>query len=343
MDARPGFNSRRLVELMRTTIERCQLDLNGSVVLTEAATGAYVVTPIVAAMAGADQVFAVTRSSKYGSIEQVCEQTHQLAALAGVSNRIKIVTRKTREIVASADIITNSGHLRPIDGEIVSWMKPVAVIPLMYEAWELRPDDVDVAACRRHGIRLAGTNERHPELDVFSYLGVTAIKLLLDAGVAVYRSRILVLCDNSFADYIKSGLVGVGAQVDLHTQLTEAATSTGVKYDAVLVALQPGIESVLGVEETEIIGKLWPGAVVAQFWGDLDRNTLATVGLSVWPAEPPAAGHMGILLSELGPEPIVRLQTGGLKVGEILSNFGNSGPVDLEYCQFLDDQPELKS
>jgi len=28
---------------------------------------------------------------------------------------------------------------------------------------------------------------------------------------------------------------------------------------------------------------------------------------------------MGILPSDIGPEPIIRLQTGGLKVGEILS------------------------
>ena len=42
-----------------------------------------------------------------------------------------------------ADIVTNSGHLRPLDEEAVGRMKPGAAIPLMYEAWELRPDDVD--------------------------------------------------------------------------------------------------------------------------------------------------------------------------------------------------------
>ena len=42
-----------------------------------------------------------------------------------------------------ADVVTNSGHVRPIDAETVAWMKPTAVVPLMYEAWEL--------AARRRG------------------------------------------------------------------------------------------------------------------------------------------------------------------------------------------------
>ena len=86
-------------------------------------------------------------------------------------------------------MVTNSGHVRPIDRRMVGWMKPGSVVPLMYERWELRPGEVDLDACRERGVRVAGTNERHPNVDVFSYLGVQAVKLLVDAGVAVYRSR----------------------------------------------------------------------------------------------------------------------------------------------------------
>jgi hypothetical protein len=38
----------------------------------------------------------------------------------------------------------------------------------------------------------------------------------------------------------------------------------------------------------------------------------------VWPDKAPKPGHMGILPSALGPEPIIRLQVGGLKVGQLL-------------------------
>src|SRR5690606_1365873 len=56
---------RRLVPLMRAAIARCRLDLSGLTVLTEAASGAYVVTPVLAALAGAARVIAVTRTTRY--------------------------------------------------------------------------------------------------------------------------------------------------------------------------------------------------------------------------------------------------------------------------------------
>ena len=47
-------------------------------------------------------------------------------------------------------------------------------------------------------------------------------------------------------------------------------------------------------------------------------------------------GHMGVLPSAVGPEAIVRLQTGGLKVGEVLaSGLDNASAADLAFIQLL--------
>ena len=72
---------------MRAAVDRCCLDLSGRVVLTEAATGAYVATPVLAALAGA-QVTALTRTSRHGSAEQVRLWTDLVARDAGVGERI---------------------------------------------------------------------------------------------------------------------------------------------------------------------------------------------------------------------------------------------------------------
>ena len=184
-------------------VGRLGLDLSGRTVVTEAATGAYGVTPVIAALAGAPKIQAVARGSRFGTTAQVIACTNALAAAAGVEHRIEIVTSKHDIDLADADIVTNSGHLRPLDASTVRQMKTGAAIPLMYEAWELRPGDVDLDACRECGIRVAGTNERHPAVDVFSFLGVMAVKLLTDAGVAVHSSRLLLLCDNPFRPFIE--------------------------------------------------------------------------------------------------------------------------------------------
>jgi hypothetical protein len=301
---------------MREAIERCRLNLAGSTVFTEAASGAYVVTPILAALAGAKHVYAITRTTRYGSADDIKDETLMLAKRVGVDSRIEVITHKSYEHVSQADIITNSGHVRPLDNEMIGWMKPTAVIPLMYETWELRPSDVDIEACRHRGLAVAGTNERHPSIDVFSFLGPMAIKQLLDAGVAVYAGRILLLCDNLFSPFIERGLVGCGAYVDVHRQLADVPRSN--TYDAILVALQPGSKPVLTAAEAHTIAVSMPGAIVVQFWGDIEREAFYAADITVWPPTAPPQGHMGILPSAIGPDPVVRLQCGGLKVAEVL-------------------------
>ena len=123
LDLRPGLDPRRLVRLMREAIGRCELDLSGLTVLTEAASGAYVVTPVIAALAGA-QVCAVASGNAYAGAEEIQQLTRTLARLAGVADRVEMVPHKESALVGAADIVTNSGAVRPIDAETVSWMKP---------------------------------------------------------------------------------------------------------------------------------------------------------------------------------------------------------------------------
>ncbi len=301
---------------MRSAIGRCQLDLSGFVVFTEAASGAYIVTPVLAALAGATRVYALTRTTRHGTLEQISSATTQLAELAGVSSRIQILSERSALALSEADIVTNSGHVRPLDAGTISCLKTSAVVPLMYERWEFRDGDVDLAACKARGIRVTGTNERHPGVDVFSFLGPMAVKLLMDAGCSVYTSRILMLCDNDFAAYMAAGLTAVGADLVRVKSATDANIQG--EFDAVLVSRTPGSTGALSSEEMQAIAQRWPGAIVAVYWGDVDRRELQAAGLSFWPRDAPVKGHMGILPSDIGPEAIVRLQSGSLKAAEAL-------------------------
>jgi hypothetical protein len=93
----------------------------------------------------------------------------------------------------------------------------------------------------------------------------------------------------------------------------------GSHYDAILIALTPGDGHVFTAADADLLRHHAPATVVVQYWGDIDRKALARGGVPLWPPQEPAAGHMAVLLSALGPEPIVRLQAGGLKVGEVLA------------------------
>jgi hypothetical protein len=313
------LRSERLARLVTRAVESTALDLSGLHVLTEAATGAYAVTPVIAAVGGAKSVSAVTRATRHGSVEDVVVSTMDLARLLGVASRITIHDGAlSPELVGAADIITNSGHVRPIDARVAGWMNPRAVVPLMFEAWEidLGRDDVDLGALTSRGIRFAGTNERHPNVDVFSYLGPMAVKLITDAAVSVYGARILVICDNPFAEYLHNGLRRAGASVVERTDFD--VEDLGDELDVVLVALKPRGRPVLTEGDVTAIAERAPGALLAQFWGDVPRAWCDARSVPCVPATEPGPGHMGVLPSAVGPEPIVRLQAGGLKVAQLL-------------------------
>ena len=140
-----------------------------------------------------------------------------------------------------------------------------------------------------------------------------AVKLALDAGLPLLGCRILLVCDNEFYSYLAAGLRAGGADV------TTSLPGTGAqRLDAVLIATTPCERPALTSEEIARIAHDSPGAVILQFFGTLNRDAIREAGLPIWPEHEPQAGHMGILPSAVGPEPIVRLQTGGLKVGEVL-------------------------
>jgi hypothetical protein len=316
----PGFSLVRLRTLMRRAIAATELDLSGLVVLTEAASGAYATTPVIAAMAGAERVYAFARPSRYGSVSEVQAWVLRLASFVGVAERITVLDRIPEEILGRVDLVTNSGHLRPLKAQFIDRLPDHAVIALMFEAWEFRADDIELEACLRRGIRVVGVNERHPAVDVFSFLGPLCVKQLHDCGMAIYGNRIALLCDNDFAQSISRGIQGLGASV--HTFASVSALLSD-DWDAIVVALRPMSEPRVGdAEARHIAVATADGVPVLQFWGDVDRTSLLKHGLSVWPPREPGVGHMGVLLSDIGPEPIVKLQTGGLRAAELISRGG---------------------
>jgi hypothetical protein len=154
--------------------------------------------------------------------------------------------------------------------------------------------------------------------------------LLADAGIAAYRSRIVALCTNPFARWIRDALVHAGARVEVVADLADADTEHA---DAVLVAEKPRAGDIIGPAEAKLIARRWPGAVVAQFWGDVDREALGRDDVPFAPLIAPPRGHMGSLPSALGPDPVVRLQAGGLKAAEVLLR--HPEPCDESHWQYV--------
>ena len=305
------FQLKRLVTGIKKIVNRTKLNLSGLTIITECATGIYTCTPIIALLAGARQVICFGKDSRYGTFSSAKEDVIKLAQIMSLQQRSLIITEREEvltDYLRKADIVTNSGHVRPLDKKKLMNLKQNTVIPLMYESWEFRKTDIDLAYCKEKSIAVAGTNERHPDINVFNYLGPLIAKVLLNSSMEIIENKYLIVCDNDFTEYIAKSLLSLGAEVyyypDRH--FTE--------LDGIIFAHTP---SKCG-GNLEIDYSIFPKnvSICIHAWGDVNRSLFDNVA---WFPEPEQQeGYMGGSLSDIGVETVVRLQTGGLKVAELL-------------------------
>jgi hypothetical protein len=321
----------RIRSLVAYTVEeRLQLDLDGMKVITEAATGPFAVTAAIAAMAGA-VVEAIAADSVFGSSAEAAEATMAVSNTCMVADRVKIVSRETADF-SRADVVTNLGFVRPLDRKLVEQLPTGAVIPIMYELEELRPAEMDVDACRQRGIRIVGTNERHPAVDVLRYCGLLAVKMLFELGLEVVRSKVIVVGADLFSSEIGESLAALGAEVTAISRWEELTLESAGAVDVLFFSDYGG--ELRDVRQYELLPlDRWAGATLIQFTGGLDCAPFVEAGWLVVPERRIAPFRMWRTLADLGPRPVIELHAGGLKAAELIlrgiPESGNSRFVGL--------------
>ena len=335
------MNIKRIKKLIPDAIDAYNLDLSGLTVFTEAASGNYIVTPLIAALAGSVRVFAITQNSRYGKAVDVRNFTLELAQRWGVGDRIEVVSDKIPSILSQVDIVTNLGFVRPIDKSMIAHLKPTAVLPLMWETWEFRETDLDLAECRCKGIMVLGTNEREMGLDLFTYVGYLAVKLAFELEIEIYKSKVVVVGSGPFGESSVKAFDKLGADVryiDLSTgDSLETKSTKSILCDADLVVLVEhrnpvcliGSEGQITVDE---LLALSPYLSIVHIAGNINREEIDNAAIPCLPQKSAAPGYMSVTTDYLGPKPVVALHTAGLKVGEAMARARLAGlnPIEAE-------------
>ena len=333
------MNVKRIEKLIPDAIDTYALDLSGLTVFTEAASGNYVVTPLIAALAGANQVFAITRDSRYGKAVDVRAFTLELAQRWGVDDRVEVVSDKMPSMLSQVDIVTNLGFVRPIDKNMIAHLKPTAVLPLMWETWEFREADLDLSECRRVGITVLGTNEREAGLDLFSYIGYLAVKLAFELEIEIYRSKVVVVGSGPFGE----SSVKVFDKLDAHIKYIDLSTGDSLESqsakstlrDADLVVLvehhsQACLIGSAGQMTVDELLVLSPHLSIVHIAGNINREEIDNAAVPCLPQKSAAPGYMSVATDYLGPKPVIALHTAGLKVGEAMARARLTGLNPIE-------------
>ncbi len=341
--------------LLQELIARFQLNLDGLNVYTEAASGHYAYCPVLAALAGATRVIAQAKDSRFGAAVDVISASTELAELYGVRDRIEYIGERSYAHLACADIVTNSGHVRPIDRALVDALKPTAVIPLMWETWEFRGADFDLTRCRERGILVLGTNEHQPPCDMRSYVGLTGLKLALeleyDGGPVLVLGNSLLLGAvlNGVFRHFSSEVTWVSddPQADLpYSELSSHFVACGEKYTHLIVAEHQRSTVLIGENgllKSNDIAFINPGIRIGVICGNVNVSDLSASGIQFLPEVIAPFGVMSYQPAVLGLRPVLTLFSAGLKVGERMARARLLGhPPDQAIRAAMQESPAME-
>ncbi len=315
----------RAIEIIEQTIKSLDLNLKSYVVLTEVGSNNYIYTPIIPLLAGAKRVYAWTRDSSYGSGEEIAASCLIVAKSLGLEDRLEFsVNNKDFEHVKQADIITNSGFIRPINKGFIKNLKKSAVIPLMFESWEIRDQDIDIKACTEKNIKVSGTWENHPQISVFDYVKELTLKMIFEAGFEINGNKFIVWSKDHFGEKAKEILqLNKAKQVVLTTDYNTLKsnlkdTNVILLFDYNESRIFFGDNGFFNIDELKKINQSF---AIVHLYGNVDCRYLLEKNISVYPNKNGLAQNMTFKLAHVGLIPLLRLLTAGFKVGqEILNN-----------------------
>lgn len=328
-----------MLDKITRAIKKFSPNLKNKIVLTEAASGNYIVTPVLAALAGAD-VMAITKDSKYATKEKVIEDTYTLAEKLGVGHKIKIYSDKHKIAYGDIDVVTNTGFVRPINKLMIDKLPSRCVIPLMWEPWEFRQEDLDLDYCIAKGIKVYGTNERDRRLQTMKYIGLTVLYFLLNNKMSAFSTNILVIGNQSFVDAITDVL----SHNDYHCKkVTDYNCPVNhTDYQAIVIAEHERKKLIIGKEKNAFIqsDSLLKNQFLIHICGQVDINGVKCKTNIKKPAK---FGYMSYTADYIDSQAVIDLHTAGLKVAEGMIKANGLSLKSKEYKIFMETNYPAKA
>ena len=237
-----------------------------------------------------------------------------------MQNKIEFSINKTdKNHIKEADIITNSGFLRPLNDCFLKHTKSGVVVPLMFESWEIRKKDIDIDSCSKRNIKVAGTWENHPKLLVFDYVKELTIKLIHDAGYEIQGNKFIVWSKDHFGEMAKKGLISNGAKevliIDHPDKLLKELDNVDVIFFCDYNEKRPyfGENGIINLQK--LTNKNCHFGIV-HLNGELNYKFVQENNIKVYPEINGQTSKMTHTLSYVGLKPVMKLLAAGFKVGQ---------------------------
>tara|TARA_B100001113_G_C21092092_1_gene614832 strand:+ start:672 stop:1676 length:1005 start_codon:yes stop_codon:yes gene_type:complete len=320
MNINSDYSTSRVFSRINHYIDKLGLNLEGFNVLTEVGSGLYNYTPIIPILAGANSVMAWTRDSSFGKADDIIAECRIKLDKMGYEDSIEFFKGSiNKNHLKNANIITNSGFLRPLNKEKLKHVKQTTVIPLMYELWELRQGDIDIDYCTARGLKVAGTNEYYKDISVFEHVGYLALKMAFEAGYEILNNKIIIWSDDKFGEEVENTFNCLNPLKIIKTTDFEVLKKNIQDVDFIFICDYDEMREYLtpdffGLDE---LVKINSHFAIIHLYGKIDKKNFDKI--TIYPPKSGLSKTMSFTLAHLGLNPFVALQVAGFKVGEMMA------------------------
>lgn len=312
----------RALNLIKKTRDNLDFNLNGLTIMTELGSNNYIYSPLIPLICGADRVIAFVKDTVHGKSEELRSKCLKIAKYYNLDKKLEINTNVfDNEWLKECDIVTNSGMLRPFDSKKLSKFKKGAVLPLMFESWEIRDQDIDISYCKKNNIKVAGTWESHPDINVFNYIKVLCLKMVFEAGFEVLNNKIYVWSNDEFGMKIKNSFDQNGAKICILDNDVKSLFKNVKNLDFIFLADYKESRDFFDLLRVRELLKINPNLAIIHLYGNLDLRKFNDLGIKIYPNKNGISQTMTFTLAHVGLIPIINLQVAGYKVAtEMINN-----------------------
>jgi len=334
----------REFNVVKEQIKNFNLDLSGLTVITECASGFYAYNTFVPILANAKKVIAVSKTTSYGTFEENKKNIEDLAEKLNIDiSNLEVVEKLEEHHLKEADIVTNSGLVRPITSDMMSKMKNTSVIPLMWETWEFRDEDLDLSSAIENDILVLGTKETSKEIDMRGYAGVLGLAVLVYLNLEVYKTKVVLFGNEVLGNAIVETFEKNNVE---YLWFVESPCNKNQKsykeledykhiiksYDVVLFAEHSYRDEILTKEHgvtLKELSELNEEIKIGVIAGNINEQELNNSSLEYFPKKIMPAGYMSFQPYHMGAKPVIELFSAGLKIGEQMAKCRLNG-MNLE-------------
>jgi len=226
----------------------------------------------------------------------------------------------------AVNIVVKGGEINKIDSVFLNQLNKKAVITLFPENLDFTDtENIDLEAFNKETASVIGIDPEDKSLNLYKYFSHIILKRCYEAGLDVYKSRVLLVGHGSLLDSSLQLLKAAGSIVyscNIQSSIDQAFLLKRLpELDAIIVMDYPqSSKQVIGskgnVSISDIVD-LCPHVKIIHFSGKLEENSLNLGKIKCFPAKI-TQNSINLNIRELGENALVETAIACLKVADNL-------------------------